>query len=414
MKCIFLEKMTLEKVVPILYFVGHSAFLEASTAIETEVGGQSIFTSYSGLLDGVADCDKTTVDRRIGLSITPRGKWSHTETDMVLGLESQVSDESRITPFHRVGKATLNTRLGRHRLGISVGYDDSQQVLWGCAATVAARLRREQRIREDMQVSGDRVRTRERAVRYEYEGAGENLNVIVSESREDGDYSRSLGDLLLSFARKVSGNLLIGVRGGIGSEAIRDERYRNLRGASNVVYKFSRRLTISGDIGSQRRGNIQRVTTWEAKADHQYTKDLLGSLIATRVVSSEGPRFSTKSFRAALSRSTGGAETRLDAGKIEVENPRNSNNLIGLSYSNQFTPRHRYYLRVSEGTEFVAVIRSTRVAELRYDLMAIPDRGGGGGRSLVFGASFNKTWLSQDDRRDSQVAILELSIRGSF
>lgn len=414
MKCDISQKITITKVALLFVVFSKSCSLEAGTTVNTEVGGQSIFTSYSGLLEGLANCDKTTLDRRIGLSIIPRGKWSATETDLVLGVESQVSDESRITPFHRVGKATLNNHIGRHRLGLSVGYDDSQQVLWGCAASVVARLRREQRIREDLQVAGDRVRTLERGLRYDFDGQGETISITASDSREDGDYRRVLSEVLLSLVKNLSTNMMIGLRGGLGNEAIRDERYQNIRGGSNVVYKHSRRLTISGDIGTQRRGSIQRVTTWEGRANHQYTKELLGSLIASRVLSSEGPRFSTKSFRVALSRTIAGSETRLDAGKVEVENPSNSNNLIGLSYSNQISPRHRYYFRVAEGTEFVAVIRSTRVAELRYNFMAIPDRSGARGGSLIFGASLNKTWLSQNDQPDSQVAILEFSIRGTF
>lgn len=414
MKCQFWLKISATKVVSLFVLFAQSCSLEAATTLNTEVGGQSIFTSYSGVLDGLASCDKTTVDRRLGLSILPRGKWSGAETELLLGVESQVSDESQITPFHRLGKATFNTHVRRHQLGLALGYDDSQQVLWGCAASVATRLRREQRIREDLQVAGDRVRTFERALRYEFVGQGETISLVASEAREDGDYRRAVSDILLSLTKNLSSNIIIGFRGALGNEAIRDERYRNTRGGSNVVYKHSRQLTIYGDISSQRRGNIQRVTTWEARADHQYTKEILGSLIASRVVSSDGPRFSTRSFRSALSRTIGRSETRLEAGKVEVENPRNSNNLIGLSYSNQITPRHRFYFRVAEGTEFVAVIRSTRVAELRYNLIAIPDRSGARGNSLIFGASLNKTWLSQNDRPESQIAILEFSIRGTF
>jgi hypothetical protein len=409
-----LSKILLTIALVFLSTILGSNLLTAATKLGTEVGGQAIFTAYDGILEGIANCEDTTIDRRIGLSLLPTGKWSDSEMSLVLGMESQISNESEVTPFHRIGKATLNRHLGRHGLGLSFGYDDSQQVLWGCAASVAARLKREQRIREDLQVAGDRTRTLERSLRYDFNGNVENLSLIASDSREEGDYKRSQTDLMLSFSRKISSIILTGIRAGIGDEAIRDERYRNIRGGSNLLYKLTGRTTIAGDLASQRRGNLQKITTWEAKADHQYNKEILGSLIASRVLSNEGPRFSTKSFRMVLSRIIGSSETRLDAGKMEVDNPKNANNIIGISHSNQISRRHRYYLRVSEGTDFVAVVKTTKVAEVRYNLMAIPEKIGNSGNSLLLGISINRTWLVQSDRQDSQVSILELSMMGRF
>lgn len=383
--------------------------LFGSAYLNPEISGQAIITSYSL---GFPDCDRQTVDRRVSLGLGPKEKWSNMGLDSVFLVEHQLMNESDVKPFHRLASTSLKYATGRHKWDLSLLYDDSEQVLWGCAASLVTRLRREQRIREDLQVPGNRVRSQQKSLRYDYEKNGHSIGAMVTDVREQGEYGRFQSDLWLSYSLKMSQNLLVGLRGGVGDEGIRQERYRNLRSIANAAYKPFARWAIFGELGSQRRGDRQRITNWDSRVEHQFNPKILLSVASSKVVSQAGPRFSTQGHRLSVSRSSGTGNARVEVGRVEVDNPRNANNILGFGYDDQITPRHRYQFRVSDGTEFVAVIRKTRVLEGGYLFAPIPGGANNNGSSLVVGASFTKSWVNLDGRSESEVGILEIVLRG--
>lgn len=383
----------------------------ADVQFHTDISGQSIFTSYSL---GFPDCDASTVDRRLSVGVMPKGRWSSAEVESSFALENQIVSEDELRPFHRVGTGSVKYRLGHHRVQLGIGYDDSEQVLWGCAASLAARLKREQRIREDLQVAGDRVRTEERSVRYEHEDEGRMVSVFATDIREQGAYGRFQSDLWLTLAARLTSTVTAGMRLGVGDEGIRDEKYRNQRGVTNIAYKPSARWSWSGEFGIQRRGEIQRVSNWESRMDYLFSRHIRMGLASSKILSQRGPRFTTQGYRVSVARVVGPTSTTIDVGRVDVDNPRNANNIVAMTHEDQISPYHRYYLKASEGTEFVAIVRKTRVVEVGYNFAAIQDGSGGNGSALNLGGSYNKTWLDREGRPESEVGILEVHIKGRF
>lgn len=381
------------------------------TTWDPEVSTLGIVTTSHG---GAPECDGQTIDRRGAAALRPQHAERGLSADGVFLVESKIGDNFTATPYHRAVEGNIGWNVGHHVFGVGVGKDESDQVLWGCASSVATRLRREQRIQEDLLVAGDRVTALNGMGKYEFGSASDKVGLVMTSRREQGEYARFQQDLLLSATHQGAGDFAWTLQGGGGDEGVRDERYRNLRALGSIAYRPLRDLGLAINGNIQRRGDNQRVSEGGFQVTKQILRGLSTRVQARRVVSERGPRFTTNAADMALEADVWGGSMNATLGRSEVDAPRNANNILSGSYEKNFLRWNKIRLRASQGTEFVAIVRTARVLEAGYFFAMGSGTIASQTDNMSLGANYAWTRLWRSPGEVSDTRITELTMRWKF
>jgi hypothetical protein len=382
-----------------------------STEVRADAGLTGIFSRYSG---ANFDCEGTNVDRRMALAIRPKLDSREFLAEASILGEAKVAERDEPKMFHRAIDGRLTSQLYGNRLLIGAGKDISDQVLWGCAASVASRLRREQRIREDLQVPGNSVTTDLRSVGVERGDENERVGLLLTDRNEVGDYKRSQGDATLVWSHNGPSRFGWTLQGGTGTEGIRDETYQNLRGQLGVQYKVTPALSLISNGNYQKRGKNQRIYGGLLQAIYLATEHISMTGELSRIMEKNSPRFPSHSYRGLIVHSIGRRRLETSVGRTLVERgERNGNNIISASAEDVFDRWHTVRVRVTQGTEFVAVIETSRTVEAGY-IFNLAGLAASGGKSLNFSVNYSWTKLNRASNVQSDIRIAEIAAKAQF
>ena len=382
-----------------------------ATEVRADAGLTGILSQYSG---PNFDCDGLNIDRRMALAIRPKLNSREIMAEASLLGEAKIAEQDEPKMFHRAFDGRFASYFLGNQLLIGASKDLSDQVLWGCAASVASRLRREQRIREDLQVEGSSITTDLRSVGIERGDETAKIGLLLTDRTEVGNYKRSQRDATLVWSHNTPSRFGWTLQLGSGTEEIRDEKYRNLRGQLGLQYKLTSELSLVSSGNYQKRGDNQRIYGGSLQGIYLANERISITGEVSRIMEKNSPRFPSNSYRGLIVHSIGRRRLETSVGRTFVDlGERNGNNIISGSAEDAFGRWHTVRVRVVQGTEFVAVIQTSRAVEAAYifNLAGLP---ASGGKTLNLSINYSWTRLNRASNDQSDIRIAEIGAKAQF
>lgn len=382
--------------------------LASAMELKTDVSATEIISQSTGQ---VKDCEGVTIDRRMALVLKPMFAERSVVGEGTLLGEAKILEINKLDIFHRNFDGRLVFSDGGNKATFSGSKDFSNQILWGCAASIAARLRREQKIREDLQVDGDNTRADQRMVGFETANRAGKFEVNALERREIGAYSRVQRDVYLSWSASLSDRFNTIIQVGMGDENIRSEHYKNLRSGIFFNYKATSKWTLIANGTYQKRGAEQRIYSSQIVGNYQASREVVVNLETNRIMEKNSPRFPTYSNRFSMSHTLDKRRLEASVGRTVAEDgSRNGNNIFSLAGEDIFGRWHKLRLRLIKGTEFVAIVQTSDSIEAGYSFnlggMEASD-----GRILSAGLAYTFTRIVREAFQPSNIRIMEIGIK---
>jgi hypothetical protein len=381
---------------------------EASVQFRTDYSLTNITSEYMAY---DRDCIGRTIRNRgyLGLS----NEWNAQS----LNLSSKISGQIDIHGTHsnaqfinRKFESKLSNAQGKNAVEVGYSHEVYGLEMWGCAAPIESRLKREKKIIEDLQVDGDDISLETIHANFNRRFKTGNISLQLQKQDEIGQYQRNISgaSLIGEFEFQNKFRAIVDIEG--FKEQIRNEKYNNELVRLQISRPINSRFLFLSKGTIQKRGEKQKIYGWSANAEYDLNNHIKMNLISDRIIESNSPRLPENTLLYMFHYLYRNGDMYLNLGRtfFDKEDRRQSERFSWVTINKIFY-NHYFETKLDFGTNLLALIKNSRSLRFSY---RIGETESARKRSLVLLGSYEITeiWGKEGDK--GTVQNLQISISG--